>query len=265
MRRAIFGHQALLAAFALSVIASCAEEPEREGELTSPESVETRPEMAMPLPGGDAYLELELSEPTPLGFSGQDALEAFQGEYSAVIHYAEGGTTDVTLSVEPSGKLLSGDLAEPAPVLVPRGGDRLSVSVDVEFASGDGQFSERFESTLQAYSLGLGRIGREFRMSGTEVPSRAAKELAGTFEFDPSTMDAGIVWLLIDLHGGEASDGGGHHRTTSGMFGGRPPSPPGASGDRWFAIEPMLTWGGCQLIGYDAGWSGCEDELLVEE
>lgn len=144
----------------------------------------------------------EIDEETPLGFSGQDVLDAFADDMHATLTWGDGGTSTLTISITIDEGANGGLPSHFTPSETYDGcAERVDVPVRLSLSTDDGLLDAE---VFQGYVGALDVDGGEF------AADRSANAFAGNVDWaslaDPGTYDPEVadVILALDL----APDGG---------------------------------------------------------
>ncbi len=144
-----------------------------------------------PAGGGceDTYTVLALDEASVLGFSGQDLLDSVEGEYLDTLHWADGTSENLSITLTHVGGEVRFVDSEPretegtTDLAMPYCEDRLEVSVEAAIATNGGSFDEVLTVILNSDDPTSARFD-----SGDLHPD----DLVGSYDFvsfDPSEWD----------------------------------------------------------------------------
>lgn len=168
---------------------------------------------------------LALGDPSPLGFSGQDVLDAAGHDYRGELVYEDGTRTELSLDVAYEGgevrfhdnEWISDDGRDIAPALgCP---DTVEVDVRVRVTTMDGAFAESWSETLAASEAASATFHRDLDgMTGTFDPAAHA---AGTYDEVSAFLDAtlGAAGAEGEVSGiGTQASGSGSDGVVSGTM-----------------------------------------------
>jgi hypothetical protein len=104
----------------------------------------------------DVEQPIELDDDTPLGFTARQIVDLVTPAYSGVLTWADGGTTDLDVTVSPDGDVWFVDsevvegTGDTQTAMWPICEDRVAVSVAITFTTADGAFAESWSDRAEA-------------------------------------------------------------------------------------------------------------------
>ncbi|MDP2312190.1 MAG: hypothetical protein Q8P41_04740 [Pseudomonadota bacterium] len=186
-----------------------------------------------------ASTELALDEVTVLGFSAADVLVNLAPHEDAVLTWADGTVTDLSLDFAPGATARFIDLTEvpptgsgPTPAIAIVCDDYVEIDVGLGFATADGAFAEDLATLMGATAADTAWIDEPLDLEA----------LAGTFDLvpfvDAEDWDELSASIRVDLAAGAPTSG-----VISGVASGEDECAEGDECTAWATQVPVGTWG----------------------